>query len=199
MIAGSAPCCLQLTDSVPGFFVRRGHGGLRCTGRTSIVKERIRGDPGLTAVADANRRWQAMIRSGAFPSGSDRHRLILGAPEAAFLRRFGALSGAVTQWSLPLWPDLHFETIAVPGGPVLQEWLVRPDPATRPDLGAVADARPWSCVIADLDHAFGPVRHADGDTSSRWSIVLTAAGGRGVPRCHLARFAWGLLQAVTLL
>jgi hypothetical protein len=82
---------------------------------------------------------------------------------------------------------------------VLQEWLVRPDPATRPDLGAVADARPWSCVIADLDHAFGPVRHADGDTSSRWSIVLTAAGGRGVPRCHLARFAWGLLQAVTLL
>jgi hypothetical protein len=164
----------------------------------ALVSEAVRslGVPRL-AVADAHRRWQAMIRSRTFPQGSARHRLILGRPETVFTRRFGALASEVAWWPLPLWPDLRFEAIALPGGPVLQEWLIRPDPATRPGLGTAAEARPWSCVIADLDHSFAPVQHEDGDAPSRWSAVFTASDGAGVPRRHLARFTWGLLQTVT--
>jgi hypothetical protein len=149
------------------------------------------------AVAEANRRWQARLRSRHFPGGADRYRLVLGAPAAQFSRRFGALTSEVTQWPVPLWPELRFEVIAVPGGPVLQEWLVRPDPATRPRLAAAADVRPWTCVIADLDHAFAPVRHGDGDAPTRWSSVFTAPGPDGVPRPQHARFVWGLVQTVT--
>jgi hypothetical protein len=155
--------------------------------------------PSMVAEAAAHRRWQARLRSPNFPQGSDRHRLILGDPETVFVRRFGAVTSEVAQWPMPLWPDLRFETIAVPGGPVLQEWLVRADAATRPALGTAADARPWRCVVADLDHAFAPVQHEDGDAPSRWNIVFTAAGGSGEPQRHLARFVWGLLQTVTAL
>jgi hypothetical protein len=166
----------------------------------SLVEEAVRslGVPRIS-VAAAHRRWQARLRSRNFPQGSDRHRLILGDPETAFVRRFGAVASEVAQWPVPLWPDLRFETIAVPGGPVLQEWLVRADPATRPALGTAADARPWRCVSADLDHAFAPVQHEDGDAPSRWNVVFTAADDNGEPRRHLARFVWGLLQTVTLL
>src|ERR1017187_456451 len=101
----------------------------------SLVEEAVRslGVPRIS-VAAAHRRWQARLRSQNFPQGSDRHRLILGDPETAFVRRFGAVTSQVAQWPMPLWPDLRFETIAIPGGPVLQEWLVRADPATRPSL-----------------------------------------------------------------
>jgi hypothetical protein len=154
------------------------------------------GAPRLS-VTHANRRWQAMIRSRTFPGGNTRYRLILGDPVAVFTRRFGDLDCEVSRWRLPLWPDLRFETVAVPGGPVLQAWLVRPDPATRPVLRTAADARPWGCVIADVDHAFGPVQHADGDAPSGWNVAFTAADDTGQARLHLARFTWGLLQTVT--
>src|SRR5512139_2958495 len=78
------------------------------------------------AVTDANRRWQAMIRSRTFPSGNRRYRMILGPPVAVERRRFGSAISEAMQWRLPLWPQLRWETIAVPGGPVQQHWLVRP-------------------------------------------------------------------------
>lgn len=162
-----------------------------------LVEDAVRslGAPRL-AVADAHHRWQVMIRSRTFPGGSRRHRLILGEPEVTFSRRFGDLISDVARWPLPLWPDLRFETITIPGGPVLQEWLVRPDPATGPELGRAADAHPWACVVADLDHAFAPVEHEDAGAPSRWNVVFSAADDDGVLRRHQARFAWGLLQTV---
>jgi hypothetical protein len=149
------------------------------------------------AVADASRRWQTMVRSRTFPSGSARHRLILGPPRAEFLRQLGDVTMEVTRWPLPLWPELRFETVAVPGGPVLQEWLVRPDPATRPRLATAADAAPWTCVISDLEHAFTGLEHHDDGVPSRWNVTFTADDERGAPQRYLARFVWGLLQAVT--
>ncbi|HEY5356983.1 MAG TPA: hypothetical protein VIJ82_04745 [Streptosporangiaceae bacterium] len=149
------------------------------------------------AVADANRRWQAMLRSATFPGGNDRYRLILGEPRSAFARRLGDITLDVRRWPLPLWPDLRFETVAVPDGPVLQEWLVRPDPATRPRLESVAGLRPWACVVGDLEHAFGAARHHDDDAPSRWAVTFTADDGQGVARPYLARFVWGLLQTTT--
>jgi hypothetical protein len=163
-----------------------------------MVEDAVRdlGAPRL-AVADANRRWQAMVRSRTFPAGTRRYRIILGEPRAAFQRKVGELTTDVTRWSLPLWPDLRFETIALPGGPVLQEWLVRPDPATRPQLAAVADAEPWTCVVGDFEDAFAAAAHHDDGAPSRWAVTFTADDAAGVPRRHLARFVWGLLQVIT--
>ncbi len=132
------------------------------------------------ALREANRRWQAMVRSRTFPDGLDRLQLILGPPEALFTREFGAAVHEVAHWRLPLWPQLRYEAIVLPGGPSLQEWLVRPDPATRPELARAADVRPWSCVVADLEHAFGPVEHEDGDAPSRWTVVFAGPAGPGV-------------------
>jgi hypothetical protein len=151
------------------------------------------------AVNDAHRRWQAMIRSHRFPGGNRRYALILGQPRAAFERQVGALTTEVTRWALPLWPDLRFETIAVPGGPVLQEWLVRPDPGTAPRLRTVADLRPWGCVIGDLAGVFADPKHVDDGAPSRWAVTFTAADEAGTSRRHLARFVWGLLQTTAAL
>jgi hypothetical protein len=163
-----------------------------------LVEDAVRGlgQPRL-AVRDANRRWQAMVRSRTFPGGLARLRLVLGPPEVLLPTEFGDLSSEVAWWRLPLWPDLRYEAIAVPGGPVLQEWLVRPDGATGPRLAVAADARPWTCVVSDVDEGFGPARHEDGDAPSRWSVEFTARDGAGRRRRHLARFTWGLLQTVT--
>jgi hypothetical protein len=165
----------------------------------ALVEDAVRslGAP-RAAVADAHRRWQAMIRSRTFPGGTRRYRLILGEPRAAFLRQVGALTTEVTRWPLPLWPDLRFETIAVPGGPVLQEWLVRPQPATRPSLRTVGDLQPWGCVVGDLAGAFAAAQHLDDGAPSGWSVAFTAEDGQGAARRYLARFVWGLLQTTTL-
>jgi len=149
------------------------------------------------AVRLASRRWQAMIRSRTFPGGSRRYRLVLGAPRAAFERQVGDLTLEVNRWALPLWPDLRFETVSVPDGPVLQEWLVRPDPATRPRLDTVADVRPWTCVVGDFGHGFDAARHLDDGAPSRWAVTFTAPDGDGHDGRYLARFVWGLLQQVT--
>jgi hypothetical protein len=152
------------------------------------------------AVAAAHRRWQAMLRSHRFPGGSRRYELVLGRPRAAFERQVGELTTEVTRWALPLWPDLRYEIITVPGGgPVLQEWLVRPDPGTAPKLRTVADLRPWGAVIGDLAGVFADPQHADDGAPSRWAVTFTAADEAGVPRRHLARFVWGLLQTTTVL
>jgi hypothetical protein len=160
-----------------------------------LVREAIAalGVPPLAA-REANRRWQTMVRSRTFPEGLDRLRLILGPPETLFAREFGAAVHEVAHWRLPLWPELRYEAMVVPGGPSLQEWLVRPDPATRPELAGAADVRPWSCVVADLEHAFGPVEHEDGDAPSRWTVAFASRGGTGR---YLARFTWGLVQTVS--
>src|SRR5450755_2359769 len=156
-----------------------------------LVEDAVRslGAPRL-AGGEGKRRWEAMVASRTFPGGSDRYRLILGEPRAAFLRRLGDITMEVSRWPLPLWPQLRFETIALPGGPVLQEWLVRPDPATRPQLAAVADAEPWTCVVGDFEDAFAAASHHDDGAPSRWAVTFTADDAAGVPRRHLARFVW---------
>jgi hypothetical protein len=157
---------------------------------------RVTAELGLprSAVPDAHHRWQTMIRSRTFPVGLDRLRIVLGPPEALFTREFGDAVHEVAHWRLPLWPDLRYEAMVQPGGPSLQEWLVRPDAATGPDLVTAADVRPWTCVVGDLEKAFGPVEHEDGDAPSRWTVAFTSPGQTGR---HLARFTWGLVQTVS--
>ena len=150
-----------------------------------------------SAVREASHRWQTMIRSPAFPEGLDRLRLILGPPEALAVRQFGDAVHQVARWPLSLWPDLRWEAIVRPDGPSLQEWLVRADPATGPALASAADVRPWSCVVADLEKAFGPVEHEDGDAPSRWTVAFGSPGGPAPAGRYLARFTHGLVQTVT--
>jgi hypothetical protein len=143
----------------------------------------------------AHRRWQEIVRSRSFPAGMARYRLVLGRPAETHQRPFGDLSCQITQWKLELWPGLWFETIAVPGGAVVQEWLVRAGDCPAPELATVADLRPWGCVVGEVEQRFEAVRHSDDDAPTRWSTEFTAVSGDR-PARYLARFTWGLLQTV---
>ena len=147
------------------------------------------------AVTEAHTRWQRMLHAPGFPAGAARHRIVLGAPESFALRRRGDVTTEVRRWPLPLWPELRFETIALAGGPVLHEWLVRADPATRPPIGAVEDLRPWSCVVGDLE-PLAPLTTLDDDVPSRWGVGFVVPDGSGGTRPWAARFVHGLLQDV---
>ena len=147
----------------------------------------------------AHRRWQEIVRSRSFPAGMARYRIVLGRPARTLQRAVGDLSCEVTQWELELWPGLWFETIAVPGGAVAQDWLVRAGDCAGPELSSVADLRPWGCVVGEVERRFGAVRHFGDEAPTRWSTEFTAGGESGRPGRYLARFTWGLLQTVEAL
>lgn len=91
---------------------------------------------GRAEMREANRRWQAMLRSPRGRRGAvARYRSVLGPPERAGRRSLGDLDCEVLAWPVPLWPDLRFEVLSVPGGGVVTEWLVRAPGAPGPELG----------------------------------------------------------------
>ncbi|WP_037576856.1 hypothetical protein [Phaeacidiphilus oryzae] len=147
-----------------------------------------------TSMREANRRWQAMIRSSGFPRGARRHPEILGPPERTLRRRFGDLVCTARQWTLPLWPDLRFEVLLAPGGGApWNEWLVRADAKTAPTPATVAELTPWSCVVADVAAAFPPAVPREGSAPTRSQLDFTDPqdGSRWT-----ADFTHGLLQEV---
>ncbi|NEC82175.1 hypothetical protein G3I38_23760, partial [Streptomyces sp. SID7958] len=101
----------------------------------------------LADMREANRRWQAMLRSPRPRPALSRYRSVLGAPESRTPRRIGDLDCEAWQWPLPLWPDLRFEVLTAPGGGVWTEWLVRAPGVPPPVLRTVADLTPWSCTV----------------------------------------------------
>ncbi|WP_035841476.1 hypothetical protein [Kitasatospora azatica] len=160
---------------------------------------------------EANKRWQAMIRSPRFPHGARRYAAVLGPPEASFGRQIGDLACTVQQWVLPLWPELRFEILLGPGsgsssgsgggsgsgaggGPVWNEWLVRAPGGTPPTLRTIADLTPWSCVVSDVAAAFPPAVPREGSAPTRWQLDFTAPDAAGRPLSCTADFTWGLLQ-----
>ncbi|GGV24724.1 hypothetical protein GCM10010495_45440 [Kitasatospora herbaricolor] len=151
---------------------------------------------------EANRRWQAMIRAPRFPRGAGRFTLVLGPPESSRPLRIGDLGCTAQQWALPLWPELRFEVLLGPGspgggsGPVLNEWLVRADGSSPPDLRTLADLTPWSCVVSDVAEAFPPAVPREGSAPTRWQLDFAAPDPAGVPCGLTADFTWGLLQEV---
>ncbi|MFC9330763.1 hypothetical protein [Kitasatospora sp. NPDC057015] len=150
---------------------------------------------------EANRQWQAMIRSPRFPGGARRHPLVLGPPESSRPLRFGDLTCTARQWALPLWPDLRFEVLLGPGGPaggapVLNEWLVRAAGSPPPALRGPADLTPWSCVVSDLAAAFPSAVPREGSAPTRWQADFVVPGPTGEPLACTADFTWGLLQEV---
>lgn len=167
----------------------------------------------LAGMREANRRWQAMVRSPRARGAAARYRSVLGAPGSRRPRRIGDLECEALLWPVPLWPDLRFEVLLAPNGAVWNEWLVRAPGAPGPRLRTVADLRPWSCTVDEVARAFAPVRPLEGTAPTRWRLEFTAAAGDGVTgatgtgsagsaetagqRC-VADFTWGLLQEVTV-
>ncbi|WP_175411101.1 hypothetical protein [Streptomyces sp. TRM64462] len=148
---------------------------------------------GATAgdMREANRRWQAMVRSPRARGSLARYRSVLGEPASRSRRTVGDLECDVLRWRLPLWPDLLFEVLAAAGGgAVWNEWLVRAPGAPVPALRTRDDLRPWSCTVDEVARAFPPARPLQGDAPTRSRLAITLPDGTAC----VADFTWGLLQ-----
>ena len=134
----------------------------------------------------AHTRWQALQHSPRAPRGLRLRTAVLGPPEELEDRRFGDLDVQVRRWPLPLWPHLYWVVLCGPGGPVLDEHLVRMPGSPVPPASA-GDLRVWGHVLDDVVDLPG-ARSVDPGVVTRWEIHL-AGGVR-------AAFVWGLLQRV---
>ncbi|NUL06803.1 hypothetical protein HRW07_26935 [Streptomyces lunaelactis] len=146
----------------------------------------------IAEMREANRRWQAMVRSPRTRGALSRYRSVLGAPERSVRRRIGDLECDALLWPVPLWPDLRFEVLAADGGAVWNEWLVRAPGAAGPSLRTVDDLKPWSCTVDEAARAFPPATPLEGSAPTRWRLRLTLPDGGQ----RVAEFTWGLLQRV---
>ncbi|MER7051334.1 MULTISPECIES: hypothetical protein [unclassified Streptomyces] len=148
----------------------------------------------IADMREANRRWQAMLRSPRSRSAAARYRSVLGEPESATPRRIGGLECEARQWRLPLWPALRFEVLVADKGVVWNEWLVRAPGAEGPRLRTLDDLIPWSCTVDEAARAFAPARPLQGSAPTRWGLAFTAPDARGRRHEAVAEFTWGLLQ-----
>ncbi|MFD8979656.1 hypothetical protein [Streptomyces sp. NPDC059564] len=152
---------------------------------------RLRLGATLAEQREANRRWQAMVRSPRSRGALARYRSVLGPPQSASRRTIGDLECEALLWALPLWPELRFEVLAAPDGAVWNEWLVRAPGARGPVLETAGDLRPWSATVDEVARAYAPVRPMEGTAPTRWRLAFTASG-----RPLVAEFTYGLLQRV---
>ncbi|WP_245834447.1 hypothetical protein [Streptomyces aidingensis] len=149
---------------------------------------------GRAEMREANRRWQAMVRSPGARGPLARYRALLGPPAETGRRRIGDLDCRVLRWPVPLWPDLRFEVLTGPGGAVWNEWLVRAMGSRGPEPRTLADLRPWSCTVEEVARAFPPAEPGEGSAPTRFRLLFTAPDRHGNPGRHVAEFTWGLLQ-----
>jgi hypothetical protein len=148
---------------------------------------------------EANKRWQAVVRSPRSRAAASRYRSVLGTPETVLTRKIGDLECEAWLWPVPLWPDLRFEALLAPNGStVWNEWLVRAPEAKSPELRALEDLTPWSCTVDEAARAFPPARPLEGTAPTRWGLTFTAPDEKGVRREVVAEFTWGLLQRLTV-
>ncbi|MFJ5550534.1 hypothetical protein [Streptomyces sp. NPDC093225] len=146
---------------------------------------------------EANKRWQAMVRSPRSRGALARYRSVLGPPESTGRRRIGDLECEALRWPVPLWPTLRFEVLAAPDGAVWNEWLVRAPGETGPELDGLADLTPWSCTVDEVARAFAPVRPLEGTAPTRWRLDFRGRDATGAERRCVAEFTWGLLQRLS--
>jgi hypothetical protein len=147
---------------------------------------------------EANKRWQAMVRSPRARGSAARYRSVLGPPESVVSRRIGDLDCEAWRWPLPLWPTLRFEVVLAPGGSVWNEWLVRAPGAEPPPLNTLDDLTSWSCTVDEVAAAFAPARPLEGTAPTRCGLAFRAPDALGTPHEVVAEFTWGLLQRTTI-
>lgn len=150
------------------------------------------------AMREANRRWQARVRSGRGRRGAGLLRSVLGVPEVVERRVVGDLECEALRWPVVLWPALRFEAVVAPGGALWNEWLVR-GPGGAPAVPVALDAlRPWEYTVEEVARAF-PARPMEGSAPTRSRLRVAAPECEGGPvREAVAEFTWGLLQEVTV-
>jgi hypothetical protein len=151
----------------------------------------------IAEMREANRRWQAMVRSPRGRGAASRYRSVLGVPESVVPRKIGDLECEAWLWPVPLWPDLRFEVLFGPKRAVWNEWLVRAPGLAGPDLSTLDDLVPWSCTVDEVARAFAPARPLEGTAPTRWGLALVAPDAEGVRRACVAEFTWGLLQRMS--
>ncbi|WP_398977838.1 hypothetical protein [Streptomyces sp. I05A-00742] len=160
-----------------------------------LVEDALRKlDTGRGAMREANRRWQAMLHAPRRRGAAARYRSVLGPPETVTERRIGDLAVEAATWPVPLWPDLRFEVLTVPGGAVWNEWLVRAPGVPSPAPRTIEELRPWSCTVDEVARAFAPARPMEGTAPTRWRLAFTAPDTAGARREYVAEFTWGLFQ-----
>ncbi|MEW2402825.1 hypothetical protein [Streptomyces sp. NPDC046862] len=152
----------------------------------------------IADMREANKRWQAMLRSPRSRAAVSRYRSVLGEPESVISRRIGDLECEALCWPVPLWPDLRFEVMVAPNGVVWNEWLVRAPDSAAPELRTLEDLTPWSCTVDEAARAFAPARPLEGTAPTRFGLAFTAPDAGGVRRECVAEFTWGLLQRVAV-
>jgi hypothetical protein len=153
----------------------------------------------IADMREANKRWQAMVRSPRARTPASRYRSVLGAPETVLTRKVGDLECEAWLWPVPLWPDLRFEALLAPNGStVWNEWLVRAPEAKSPELRALEDLTPWSCTVDEAARAFAPARPLEGTAPTRWGLTFNAPDAAGARRQVVAEFTWGLLQRMAV-
>jgi hypothetical protein len=145
----------------------------------------LRLDADRAEAREAHRRWQALQHSAAGPRGVSLRSAVLGPAEECEERLWGDVALVVRRWALPLWPQLRWEVVSLPGGPVLGEQLVRAAGSPLPAATA-GDLRVWEHTVGDVAALPGAVQ-VDPRVASRWEVHV--AGVR-------AQFVWGLLQQV---
>jgi hypothetical protein len=146
------------------------------------------------ALREANRRWQAMVRSPRQRGAQARYLSVLGPPDVRETRRVGELTTEALSWSLPLWPDLRLEILAASGGEVWHESLIRAPGAPGPELRGIDDLVPWSCTLDEVARAFAPARPLEGSAPTRWRLAFAAPDAEGTLLPVTAEFTYGLLQ-----
>ncbi|MFJ7203210.1 hypothetical protein ACIQWR_06720 [Streptomyces sp. NPDC098789] len=159
-------------------------------------RARIRLGASLAEQREANKRWQAMVRSPRARGALTRYRSVLGPAESVARRRIGDLECEALLWPVPLWPDLRFEVLAAPDGAVWNEWLVRAPGAAGPALATLDDLLPWSATVDEVARAFAPARPMEGTAPTRWRLAFTGPDAAGAPRPCVAEFTYGLLQRI---
>jgi hypothetical protein len=147
----------------------------------------------LADMREANKRWQAMVRSPRSRAPLSRYRSVLGEPESHTPRRIG---------------DLRFEVLTAPNGAVWNEWLVRAPGAKGPGLRTLDDLTPWSCTVDEAARAFAPARPLEGTAPTLPhslngvgvppGLAFTAPDAQGARWEVVAEFTWGLLQRVAV-
>ncbi len=143
---------------------------------------------------EANRRWQAMVRSPRGRGAAARYGSVLGEPELTRRRVIGGLECEARLWPVPLWPDLRFEVLVAPTGAVWNEWLVRAPGDPGPGPRVLDDLTPWSCTVDEAARAFPGARPLEGGAPTRRGLALTVPDADGARWKCVAEFTWGLLQ-----
>jgi hypothetical protein len=98
-------------------------------------------------------------------------------------------------YRLPLWPNLVFYLLGMPGLPVMHDFGFARSPSTSgATLHSPEELQPWSCLLDEVIASFGPPIQ-DGDVWAPYGkYKFQAHSPNGQDRPFWAVFSWNLLQ-----